>query len=315
MNWDQWTITTALRSATGPTQMVLWKKSTGDLYVWRDLVWDDSTQSLSFGSSTKLAAGFQTGRTVGIQASFVGTETTPAVRVTESGSKVTTYHLVGTTWTSIGTTTMLTPSHVWQLADGSTGVAADDSGTAPLSASGAAPGAFTDSLLAGSTFDGIDDTLKTASGVLAVNTAKDFTVSAWVRPMALGRTVLSQQGTNASALRILTSTSGLWTASMATADTTTATYDTVAAGAVTLSSWAHVVVTYTAATSTLALYVSGQPAKSVTHAPVTWSSTNASFNVGTTKSAGTVGSFFNGQISDVLTWSSAIPAGAIPSIP
>ena len=206
------------------------------------------------------------------------------------------------------------PNHDWPLNDGTGTTANDTVGTAPLtlSASGAT---WTTDLTRGNVlnFDGTAGYAAAAGSV--IDTTKSYTVSARVKPAnANAGAAVSQDGTNISGFILYVNSAGGWSYVMAPSDSTSwsANGASTANNSAAVGVWTHLVGTYDATSGIMSLYVNGTLAATGTHTS-TWSATGP-FVVGRDKVDAVNNAFFNGQISDVETWSYALSAARVANL-
>ncbi|WP_213453191.1 LamG domain-containing protein [Rhizomonospora bruguierae] len=148
--------------------------------------------------------------------------------------------------------------------------------------------------------DGTNGVVSTASAALA--TDNDFSVSAWVKPLSTGGTVLSQDGTKAPGFKLWTEASdSSWRFGMSTSDTAAPTFDTADAGAgsARIGSWNLLVATYRKSTGAMTLHVNGVKAAIATHT-TTWNATG-SFRIGDHRNNTAHAGNFTGQVAHVDT--------------
>ncbi|WP_432990985.1 LamG-like jellyroll fold domain-containing protein [Dactylosporangium sp. CA-233914] len=306
--WNDWTITTA--QVAGKTNMFLWNKSTGALYLWSDLTYNLGDLTIGYSSSYAVASAWNTNQTLGLQAADINGDGTADLRTTDPTGKVTTYLLTNLNPTahtaSINarpTQTLITEAHTWLLNDSATGnvtTAKDTSGG--LNATGTSGAAWhtTDMFSPDAQFNG---TAPISTPTKALDTAADFTVSAWVKPTSMNGTLLSQNGSAGPGLRLYIDP-GLqqWAVSMSTNDSTSPTYDvsTTYSNPVQLNAWTHLTVTYNKASGTLATYSNGNPVGAISHT-TTWTAAGK-FEIG----SDLTNNHFNGQIANVQVWNQTL---------
>ncbi len=149
----------------------------------------------------------------------------------------------------------------------------------------------------------------TAQGV-AVDTARDFTVSAWVR---------ADQDASATFVAATTSVSNAfelgydgatrqWIAGRRTASGST---DAVSSLALT-GAWTHLAATYDASANKVTLYVDGISRSSVTYSGAAWASSGWSLGCGGI--GGTPSSCLNGAVDEVNLWNAALSASEIAEL-
>ncbi|MBS2966973.1 LamG domain-containing protein, partial [Actinocrinis puniceicyclus] len=218
-------------------------------------------------------------------------------------------------WTSTQTPLPDT-THTWLLDDATTGAAT----TARDTTTGtAAPTALTGT--SGATWHTADTfspdvQLDSTSGALrapgaAVTPNAGFTISAWAKPTAAGGVLFSQDGTNDSALLVYPGPSS-WIFGINNAATTGWSFNSVGGGTISLNTWTHVVAVYNATTAAATLYLNGTAVASFTDtAPPT---TTGAFQLGDDFQTNTHNAYFNGQIADARTWSTALTPTQVAAI-
>jgi hypothetical protein len=307
-DWDTWTIATAQLS-TGKTAMFLWQKSTGQLHLWNNLAYDPATQTLTY-TPYLLSTTWNISQPVTLTAADVNNDGIADLRAVAAGGVVTAHlvtNLSGTTATITAqpAQTIMTANHAWPLDDGTSGsatTAQDITGALPLIAAG------TTNWNTGDLFDpdlalaGTDGMLATATPAVATNA--DFTLSAWVKPVAIGGTVLSQDATNTAGFKIWTESSDKsWRFAMTRSDVASPVWDTAVAPAnsVQLGVWTLLTATYRQSGGLMNLYINGGLIARTTHS--TPYNANHAFRVGASRiGATTTGGYFNGQVAMVQSW-------------
>ncbi|RKN35414.1 LamG-like jellyroll fold domain-containing protein [Micromonospora musae] len=305
--WNEWTLATAQMS-TG-TAMFLWNRTTGALHLWTDLGYNKDNDQFTY-TPYQLSTSWNPGADLKLQAADINSDGTADLWTVGAGGVTRAWHVgdlaAGTgTITAQQPQTLVTSDHNWLLDDGTTGPAtnaSDVAGTLHATGTGGVQwstgGTFDPDVL----FDGTNGALTTGSA--AVNTTADFTVAAWVRPTALGGTALSQSGTNTAGFRLWTNAADRsWRFTMARTDVASPVLDTAASapGTAQVGVWTHVMVSFTKATGTMTLYVSGVNAGRVSH-PATFNAAGG-FRMGGHKTgASTWGGWFAGELSNVQTW-------------
>jgi hypothetical protein len=328
MDWTDWTITTADATpsqATG-TNMWLWNQTTGALYLWRlagltsetpggfntsTFTTTNPTATLTY-TQTELSTGWNQGTTLN---TFQATEVNgdPGLITVNSTGQVQSYEYNGTLIQANATQQLLTGDHNYLLDQGNSGTAVgtapDSPGTGDTEQDLAAPANNT-----GTTWNTSDDvyspdvafngssTSYLASSGATFNPDSSFTISAWVNPTALGGTVFSQDGTDDSSIEVSSTTSGQWSMSVNTGDTTTGTYVTMPGGIAEPGLWTNLTLTYDSAVDLLDLYANGAPVGSLYDA--TPPSTVGPFVLGASQTDGSYDSFLTGQLADVQVWDS-----------
>ncbi|MFI1523732.1 glycoside hydrolase family 125 protein [Kitasatospora cineracea] len=90
-NWNDWTIaSTELPAAGGGTStaLYLWKKSTGELTLWKDLAADPGTGTLTY-RAFPVATGWNTGADLTLQAADIDSDGTPDLWTLDGAGHVT----------------------------------------------------------------------------------------------------------------------------------------------------------------------------------------------------------------------------------
>jgi hypothetical protein len=212
------------------------------------------------------------------------------------------------------------PADWWRLGEGSGSTAYDSGGTHNVSLDGATwstddpnNGIGSNSL----SFNGYTSDGYAATSGPVLNTAGSFTVSAWVKlaSTANNAVVAAQDGTNESGfyLGYNTVNGGQWALYFMTADTVTPTFTPwIHATAATANTWTHLAGVYNASTHTAQLYVNGVLAGTATGI-TNWNATGA-FTIGRDKYNGNPTDYFNGTISDVRVFNSALVATQISEV-
>ncbi|GLW72141.1 hypothetical protein Kpho02_44400 [Kitasatospora phosalacinea] len=104
---------------------------------------------------------------------------------------------------------------------------------------------------------------------------------------------------------------------MAAGDTTGWPYDTTSnansTAAVQMGVWTHLTAVYDADSNQISLYVNGALAGTGTHQP--GPAFNGKLAVGRWQNNGANANFFNGSISDVRTYGTALSAGSVALLP
>jgi Concanavalin A-like lectin/glucanases superfamily/FG-GAP-like repeat len=306
--------------------MFLRNTTTGGLYLWTDVTANPDAGTLSYTAHAIAVSGWNTGATLALQAEDVNHDGITDLR-TVAGMTVTTYltgNVTGTTATLTAQPpqTLTTATHQWTLgttATGAAGSAPDAIGTATLTGTGNAAW-HTGDLYSPDLQLNVDATgapsgtptgLLTSSGRL-IDTTASFSVSAWAKPIASGGVVISEDGAHTARFFLrLEPTDKTWRFGMATADTTTATYDIARSPQrAQLGVWTHLEAGFDTSTGIMALYVNGTLAATAHHYPaVTWP-TAGNLIVGTQLAADTRTGWFAGQLADVQTFADAHLVGA-----
>ncbi|WP_262845279.1 LamG-like jellyroll fold domain-containing protein, partial [Sphaerisporangium corydalis] len=323
MAWNQWTIATA--QVAGATAMFLWNRGTGALHLWTDLRYDmDGTLS---HTGRTLSGDWNAGTPVSLRAADIDADGTADLWAVGAGGTATAWLVTGLTG-GTGTVTarpprsLVTSAHTWPLNDGTGGAratnAADTTGTATLRASGNAVwhdgDLFSPSLLlntdaAGTAVDPTGTGHLAGNGPL-VDTTRSFSVSVWVKPTRAGGVIVSEDGAHSSRFIMWHEESDdTWRFGMAGGDITGWSYDQVISPAgARLGVWTHLVATYDADVSTMALYVNGLLTGTARHdRAVTWPATG-DFVIGRYLNNGAPTAYYSGQVGNVRTWGTALTA-------
>ncbi|MGH3168310.1 MAG: LamG domain-containing protein, partial [Trebonia sp.] len=319
MDWNDWQITT-MQDPAGYTDMFLYNAATKALYLWQDFTVNNFYGTVGY-TQYELSSDWAPGPVSELRAADI-TGTGPALWAVTTTGTATAWITSGLSATAgTGTITaqpaqsLLSATHAWHLGDGTTGTAATAADTGggtslPLTGNSGVTWNTGDLFNPDADFNGTSGAMTSSTQVL--NTTGNWSVSAWVKPAALGGIVLSQYGTEASCLRIsiaTTITNGITTGSwrLATTNANSATATSVLATAgdtynVQVGTWAHLTATYDSSAGFLRLYIDGIPAASAT-TTATWSSGCNTFALGQWRNTGgNVGGYFNGQIADVQAW-------------
>ena len=336
-DWNNWTIATA-QSAAGTTDMFLWNRTTGALYLWSALQFStdsDANSTLAYTSRT-LADGsaktFEKGVAVTLRAADINRDGTPDLW-TLGASAVTTAWIVtlgATSGTALAQPAQIVQAanHLWHLNDskGTDTVpvtsARDSSGGQSMALSGDVTwnaGDMFDPDLQFGTYDAVahtgTSTAAATTNAAAVSTTGDFTIGVWTKPEMYGGAVLSQDGKNGPGLVVWPSSDAAWNFAMPQSDATWATSvkDTAksAPGTARLELWYHIVVSFKASTKQMRLYVNDQLAATLTHS-TPWAAGGV-FQIGQMRTTATADDLhYIGQIADVQTYNSVISPLAEP---
>lgn len=197
----------------------------------------------------------------------------------------------------------------WKFAEGSGATATDTSGgNHPATLAGGYTWNTTST--PGITFDGSTGYAATSGPVLT--TTGSYSVSAWVRLASTANyfTAVSQGGANAASFYLQYSLSAnAWAFVSPSGDATSnVTYASAhASSAPTLNTWTNLVGVFDSSTGKMSLYVNGALAGTATNTSP-WNAPGALALGGVKLTGGGANNFFNGSISDVQTYSSALGA-------
>jgi hypothetical protein len=334
MDWTDWTITTDydVRGGTAYTDMWLWNRSTGALYLWEltgltsetaggvnvaTLANTNPAATLAY-TQTEISSGWNQNASL---ATFQATDVNgdPGLVTVTGAGQVQSYAWNGTALTQANADTpaqaLLTADHTYLLDDESSGTvttAADQPGAGDTAQDLTGVGGVTwnsgDLFSPDVEFNGTSGFLTTGTqtGVFAPNSS--FTVSAWVDPATLGGTVFSQNGSEYSSVEVSSTTSGAWSVSMNTNNTGSNSYTTASGGTALAGVWTNLTLTYDTVNGAdiLELYANGvEVAYLRDTSPPT---TTGKFLLGANQVDSAAAGFLAGQIADVQIWDSlAIP--------
>ncbi|TVT06683.1 LamG domain-containing protein, partial [Amycolatopsis bartoniae] len=214
--------------------------------------------------------------------------------------------------TEAGQTAATTPpADRWLLNDGNASpTAADTAKTNPSTLTGNAV-AWSQDPTEGEVLAFGDETGYAVTKTSAVNTAASFSVSAWVKLTSTRAyyTAVGQGGTNMGGFYLQYNKNlNAWAFVLPGSDSTSApqfiAHDTKAP---TLGAWTNLVGTFDATSRTVSLYVNGVLVGTATGA-TPWSATGPLTIGGVQLTGGAANNLFNGSISDVQVYSTALPA-------
>lgn len=310
-DWNTWTITTA-QTPTG-TGMFLWQASTGQLYLWNNLTYDNDGSYTLHYTQHLLNSSWNTAKSLTLQGGDIDGDGTGDLWAIDTNTTVTPWLVTGLT-AGTGTITattgraLIAADHAWQFNNADGGAVTDDhiaeDSVGTLSATGTGNAAWNsgDVFSPDVSLDGTNSTLTTSGS--AVTTNADFTINVWVKPSALGGTVISQDGTNTAGFKIWAESSDKsWRFAMSRSDAASPVWDTAAAGtnSVQVGVWTKLTATFTKATGAMTLYVDGTNVGHTIHS-VTFNATGK-LRIGSHRTSATaVGGWFAGQMSTVQTW-------------
>ncbi|WP_144082682.1 MULTISPECIES: FG-GAP-like repeat-containing protein [unclassified Micromonospora] len=310
-DWNNWTLATA--QLTAGTAMFLWHRTTGALHLWTDLTVDPDTGQLTYQPYT-LSAAWNTGANLTLRAADADNNGTPDLWTTGTGGSITLWKVTNLTTGVPGTGTLaaqpmqslITSDHSWQLNDadsGSVGTARDTAGTLHATGNAGVTWNTGDMFDPDTVFNGTSGTLTTPTP--AVNTNADFSLSVWVKPTALGGTILSQDGTSTAGFKLYTdATDKSWRFAMPRTDVAAPVWDVAisASNTARLGVWTHVTVTYQKSVGTMWIMLNGVRSAHGAHSS-TWSAVGG-FRMGSHKTgAGSYGGWFAGELANAQTWS------------
>lgn len=199
----------------------------------------------------------------------------------------------------------------WTLGDGAKSYGADSSGNNYSATSGTTI-AWTADRGGSAQFDGATSALQGTY----LNASTNYTVAAWVKLNSNGttQTAVGFDGTNVSGFSLrYDATANRWAMAAPASDTTgAATTSATSTSAPSVGVWTHLAGVYDAGAHQLRLYVNGQPAGTAAYtAPaLTW----GALSIGRGKAAGAAAQFFNGRISGVQAYQTALSASQIGTL-
>ena len=322
MDWNQWQIAT-MQEPSGAADMFLYNQTAGTLYLWQGLTVDDSTGTAGY-TQYELSSSWAPGTLSELRAADI-TGTGPALWAVTTSGTVTAWITSGLAGTPAITAqpaqSLLSPTHEWRLGDGTSGTistAAADNGTGPalpLTASSSGATWTTGDLFSpAASFNGSGGYMTGTSNLGAVADTSDYTISAWVKPAAIGGAVFaeSDETSDESCMDLYLDTAttssgatyGRWNFATTNSNATTRTETVASSGStnpVHVGSWTHIAVTYSAANKYMELYVDGIPAASASPASV-WGDGCTSFELAHFFDQGQIHAYFPGEIADVEAW-------------
>lgn len=322
MAWRTWTIATT-QVASG-TAMFLWQPSTGALYLWTQLSYNVGTGALSYTGYTLRTSGWNTGASLALRAADIDRDGVPDLWGVADGQAVTAHLVSGLTGTPVIKTqqpqVLPCEAHAWPLNDiqsGPIGTAAEAAGTNVLTATGNAVwnagDLFTSDVLlnalpGGTSVDPAGTGTLTSATPL-IDTTKSFGVSVWVKPLAEGGVIISEDGAHSSRFMVWAdAATKTWRFGMATGDTTGWSYDVaISSQTVQLGAWTHLVAVYSAPTNSMALYVNRALGGTAMHsAAVSWPAAGR-LVLGRYLTNGASSNYYAGEIGNLQVWD-VVPA-------
>ncbi|MGC4817894.1 LamG-like jellyroll fold domain-containing protein [Micromonospora sp. DT63] len=334
-DWNNWTIATA-QTGTG-TAMFLRNRTTGALYLWSDLAYNEDTGQLTYTARTLAAGGWNTGVALSLRAGDINRDGTPDLWTVGAGAATTAWLVTNlqagsATITAQPKQTLITSDHTWQFddkfdeaGDGVLSTATDISGGKSLGVEVTEPSPTKPGVSAkwrqgelfpqvvvlntDSTATQVDYTNKTAltSPERLIDTSKSFTLSVWAKPTAAGGVIASEDGANASRFLLWNNASdNTWRFGLGNADSGWSYTQVVTPAGTALGVWTHLVASYNADTRIISLYVNGVLKGNAQYtATPTWPSTGK-FVVGRYKYQGVATAHYAGMLSNLQVWKRAL---------
>ncbi|MFI5908163.1 LamG-like jellyroll fold domain-containing protein [Dactylosporangium sp. NPDC051541] len=300
-DWNNWTISSALTSSG--TWLFLWNKTTGGLYLWKNLTFDTSALTIAYTQYTLAVTGWNTGAGITLRAADADRNDIPDLWSIDAVGGVTPWLVSGLSGTTGVLTarpaqSLTTTAHTWSLSDDDSGgtvtTAADTSGGLNVTAAGNAKWNTGDLYSPDVLLDG-SATLSTASA--AVTTDQSFTLSVWVKPASNNHAVMLSQENGGFWLYIDTDHS--WRFAMLRADHATWDVAASAPNAVNVGVWMHLTASFQKTTNTISLAIDDQTVAIANHSS-TWTDIGK-FRIGSGLENGSPAYFFSGQVASVET--------------
>ncbi|MEU9271914.1 FG-GAP-like repeat-containing protein [Streptomyces sp. NPDC048251] len=303
-DWTGWSITSSL--INGLPALFARHNNTGALYYYTP----QQLLALAGGSQVTpllvASNGYSSAALPVLQAADLNGDGTPDLRTVSSNGASTAriFNAAAGTLTAQTAQTLIAPSHAWPLGDDTEGSAASAADTsAGLNLTGSATGA---------TWDTDDDVfspnlaLDGTTGAMTSNAAlslsSSLTVSAWVKPAAVGGVIASQDGVHNSGFLLYPQSNKQWAFCLATGDATRG-YDCIAGGTAIIGQWTRITATYDVMSKAMTLYMDDRPVARGSHTAV--AGFTGKFTLGNSLSADARASFFKGNLSDVQVWNDA----------
>ncbi|WP_327180822.1 FG-GAP-like repeat-containing protein [Streptomyces sp. NBC_01334] len=305
-DWTGWSITSSL--IDGLPALFARHNSTGALYYYTPQQLKDLAGGSQVAPLLVASSGYSSAALPVLQAADLNDDGTPDLRTVSSNGASTAriFNAAAGTLTAQTAQTLVAPGHAWPLGDdteGSAASAADTSAGLNLTGSGV-----------GATWDTDDDVFSpnlalngTTTGAMTSNAAlslsSPLTVSAWVKPTAVGGVIASQDGVHNSGFLLYPQSNREWAFCLATGDATRG-YDCTAGGSAIIGQWTHLTATYDPATKATTLYMDDRPVARGSHTAI--SGFTGKFTLGNSLNNDARASYFKGNISDVQVWNGAV---------
>ncbi|MEU5277132.1 FG-GAP-like repeat-containing protein [Streptomyces asoensis] len=303
-DWTGWSITSDL--VDGLPALFTRHNSSGALYYYTP------QQLLALASGSQVtpvqvaSSSYSSAALPVLQAADLNGDSTPDLRTVSSNGASTArlFNEAAGTLTAQTAQTLVAPSHAWPLGDSAEGSAASAADTsAGLNLTGS---------VTGTTWDTDDDVfspnlaLDGTTGNMTSNAAlslsSSLTVSAWVKPAAVGGVIASQDGVHNSGFLLYPQSNKQWAFCLATGDATRG-YDCVVGGTAIIGQWTRITATYDPVSKAMTLYMDDRPVARGSHTAVV--GFTGKFTLGNNLSNDARASFFKGNLSDVQVWNGA----------
>ncbi|MFB7739717.1 FG-GAP-like repeat-containing protein [Streptomyces sp. NPDC056112] len=299
-DWTGWNVTSSL--VNGLPALFARNATTGALYYYTP----QDLQDLAYGTTVTpllvASSGYSSATLPILQAADLNGDGTPDLRTVSSSGNSTARIFNPSTGTLTAQTAqpLIAPSHAWPLGDGTEGSAtsaADTSAGLNLTGGAGATWDTDDAFSANLALDGTATGTMTSNAALSLSNA--FTLSAWVKPTAVGGVIASQDGVHNSGFLLYSQSNKQWAFCLAISDATRS-YDCIAGGSVIIGQWTHLTITYDPASKAMTLYVDDRPVARGSHTAI--SGFTGKFTLGNDLANDVRASFFRGNLSDVQVW-------------
>ncbi|WP_159045097.1 FG-GAP-like repeat-containing protein [Streptomyces sp. NRRL F-5122] len=301
-DWTGWSLTTGLTD--GLPALFARDTTTGGLYYYTP----QQLQDLAYGSTVtplKVASsGYSSAALPVLQAADLNNDGIPDLRTVSANGTSTTqiFNRTSNTLTAQTAQTLIAPSHTWPLNDNTDGSATTATDTsAGLNLTGGTGATWdtddNDSFSSNLALDGTATSVMTSSAALSLSSP--FSLSAWVKPAAVGGVVASQDGVHNSGFLLYSQSNKEWSFCLATSDATRG-YDCIAGGSAIIGQWTHLTITYDPTSKAMTLYVDDRPVARGSHTAV--SGFTGKFTLGNDLSNDVRASFLRGNLADVRVW-------------
>ncbi|GAA3907219.1 hypothetical protein GCM10022207_90850 [Streptomyces lannensis] len=301
-DWTGWSLTTSL--IDGLPALFARNTTTGALYYYTPQQLQDLGSSIAVTPLKLAGSGYSAAALPVLQAADLNNDGTPDLRTLSINGTSTTqiFNPTSNTLTARTAQTLIAPSHTWDLdddTDGSATTAADTSAGLNLTG-GAGPTWDTDDNISFSSNLALNGTATSAmTSSAALSLSSPFSLSAWVKPAAVGGVVASQDGVHNSGFLLYSQSNKEWSFCLATSDATRG-YDCVAGGSAIIGQWTHLTITYDPTSKAMTLYVDDRPVARGSHTAI--SGFTGKFTLGNALSNDVRASFLRGNLADVRVW-------------